>query len=422
MGKTRLIREAFPDSIYLFVSEEKSEKILASEWNESIGDTIYLPKMEELSKILEYLLKKEDRVVFIDEVQNLERINPAILSRLQHVIDENKDRARLVLCGSYVSLMNHLLTSSRSPLFGRMDMVLKLKELDIGTVMEITGDEGYGFEESIILYSIFGGMPRYYELLERMEKKQIAESVRLLFFEDMSPLRYEGSLVLRNEFGGEFRPYFSIMDSISMGKCSLSEISDMTGMKSQTLSKYIARLKDDFDLIKRAVPVTEDPLRSKKGRYFIKNDFYRFWFRYIHKNMAGMEEGREEEVWKAVAPSLPEHTGKTFEALIRNTLRTEDVRIGPWWNRRGEEIDIVGLDEKKNEILFGEVKWRNRPVDWAVVESLKSKAPLVQWRNEERKERYLVVSPSGFTPQCLEKMDAEGVMHWDLQDVERELG
>ena len=107
VGKTRLIREAFPDSIYLFVSEEKSEKILASEWNESIGDMLYMPKMDSLSRILEYLLKKEDKVLFIDEVQNLEKINPAILSHLQRIIDENKDSARLIFCGSYVSCHGH---------------------------------------------------------------------------------------------------------------------------------------------------------------------------------------------------------------------------------------------------------------------------------------------------------------------------
>jgi len=422
VGKTRLVREAYPNSLYLFVSEEKSGRILAREWTERIKDVMYLPHLERVDDVLEYLLRDPKQVVFIDELQNLDRIDPALLSRFQRIIDENKETARVIVCGSYVSMMNRLFTSSKSPLFGRMDMVLKLEELSFNTIANISRDLGYNFEKSLVLYSLFGGMPKYYELVEKLGIKDIGKLVERLFFDDIAPLRYEGTLVLRNEFGGEYRPYFSILEAIASGKSTLSEISNETGTKPQTISKYIAALKDDFDLIERAVPATENPSKSKKGRYFIKNNFYRFWFKNVHKNLNYLEEGRWDFALEKTMNILPDHVGKTFESVVRNILKKDYTRVGPWWNRRGEEIDIAALDENKNEILLGEVKWRNRPTGWDVVEDLLQKAELVQWHNHDRKERYMIVSKSGFTPQCLERMKSEEITYWTLKDIEKMVG
>lgn len=93
--------------------------------------------------------------------------------------------------------------------------------------------------------------------------------------------------------------------------------------------------------------------------------------------------------------------------------------IGPWWSRKGDEIDILAVNEKTKDVLFCECKWRNQKVDWDVVEELKQKANLVDWYNTKRKEQFLVISKSGFTTQCLRQMRNEGIHHWDLKDIDR---
>jgi len=419
VGKTRLITEAFPGCIYLFVSEEKSERMLCEEWRRNLQEELYIPEFSDADRFIEYLINTTQRVIFIDEVQNLERINPAVLSRLQRVLDATREQAKVVFCGSYVSMVNRLFTSSGSPLFGRADVVLHLRELDFATVSEILRDMGFSFNDTVTLYSVFGGMPRYYELMERTGAREVKSIVSEMFFDEFSPLRHEGSLVLRNEFGGEYRVYFSIMEAIASGKSTLTEISDSVGMKAQTLSKYLVSLREDFGLIERRTPVTDEARRSRSGRYFLKNNFYAFWFRFVHRNYSFLEEGKYERVFERTMELLPDHTGRIFEGIVRDNLRRTDEwdRVGQWWNRKGDEIDIVALNEKRKEILFGEVKWRNRPVGWNVVEELMKKKELVNWHNGERKERFLVVSKSGFTKKCIERMDEEGVMHWDIEEV-----
>ena len=417
VGKTRLATETFPGCVYLFASEEKSERMLCDEWRRGLQE-FYTPEFSRVDRFLEYLINTTERVIFIDEVQNLERINPSILSRMQRVLDAYRDRARIIFCGSYVSMVNRLFTSSRSPLFGRADMVLHLRELDFGTVVEISRGMGFSFYDAVRLYSIFGGMPRYYELMERAGKKRVEKTIEEMFFNEFAPLRNEGSLVLRNEFGGEYRAYFSIMEAIASGKSTQTEISDSVGIKVQSLSKYLVAMREDYDLIERRTPVTDDAARSKSGRYFLKNNFYAFWFRFVHRNYSALEEGRYSAVLRNTLELLPDHTGRVFEQVAREAVRKtgEWDAVGSWWNRKGVEIDIVALNQKKTEVLFGEVKWKNRPVGCALLDSLKEKAELVDWKRKKRTEKYMLVSRAGFTRKCLERMDEEGVMHMDLKE------
>ncbi len=56
--------------------------------------------------------------------------------------------------------------------------------------------------------------------------------------------------------------------------------------------------------------------------------------------------------------------------------------VGKWWDKH-EEIDIVAINPQLNSILFGEVKWSNKPVGIDVYENLKQKARRVLWGKRE---------------------------------------
>jgi len=46
----------------------------------------------------------------------------------------------------------------------------------------------------------------------------------------------------------------------------------------------------EVGLVKKMIPITDTP-RSKKGRYYITDNFTRFWLRYIFPNLSAIEEG-----------------------------------------------------------------------------------------------------------------------------------
>ncbi|MGO2919727.1 MAG: ATP-binding protein, partial [Lactobacillus helveticus] len=47
----------------------------------------------------------------------------------------------------------------------------------------------------------------------------------------------------------------------------------------------------ELEIVERVVPITEDPNKSKKSVYKIKDDMYRFWYRFITMRLTLIERG-----------------------------------------------------------------------------------------------------------------------------------
>ena len=72
-------------------------------------------------------------------------------------------------------------------------------------------------------------------------------------------------------------------------------------------------------------------------------------------------------------------------------------KIGRWWDRKNIEIDIVGIDSMGKDIVFGECKFTNDPMDVNVYYNLLEKAKPVKWRHGDRIEHFVFFSINGFT-------------------------
>ena len=87
----------------------------------------------------------------------------------------------------------------------------------------------------------------------------------------------------------EPRNYFAILRAIGAGKTRLNEIKQATGLDGATA--YLDTLQQ-LHLIERLVPVTEtQPQKSRRGIYRLKDNYLRFWFRYVHPNRSQLERG-----------------------------------------------------------------------------------------------------------------------------------
>ena len=74
--------------------------------------------------------------------------------------------------------------------------------------------------------------------------------------------------------------------------------------------------------------------------------------RYIAGNYSPMLEKVRKE-WQS-------YTGKIFEDIVRELLVEKLIsdypEIGSWWNRKGDEIDILGVDHLGGKAMAIEVK------------------------------------------------------------------
>jgi AAA+ ATPase superfamily predicted ATPase len=424
VGKTRLVEEFMRDKphIYLFVSR-KSPALLLDEFSNIIrefyGDSPHFSRWDDMFEYM-FTHTKELTVIAIDEFQNFRYSSPEIFSILQEVYDRYRDRGNvhLIALGSYISIMKKIFQDSKEPLFGRATETIHLKGLSSGTILKITEDMGFSPEERIELYSIFGGLPKYYVMLEEqgLKGKNIEEILRRSFFSEFPLLREEVKSMLIEDFGANYSTYFSILEAISKGYMTFTAISDKTGIKRDSLSKYLQVLRDDFNLISSHAPITENK-KTKRNRYRISDNLIDFWFRFIFSQSNLIESERYEDALLNTLNGLPMFTASKFEDMVRDIVKSRFryETCGAWWSRKGEEIDIVAIDEKRKKALFGEVKWRNRKMSCEVLDELKRKIELTGLREFEK--RLLLVSKSGFTEECMEKMEAEGIMHWDITDI-----
>jgi AAA+ ATPase superfamily predicted ATPase len=138
--------------------------------------------------------------------------------------------------------------------------------------------------------------------------------------------------------------------------------------------------------------------------YLIKDNFFRFWHRFVPDNMSQIMAGRPRLVYESeIDPHMDQYMGIPFEDICKQYLiRCADPpfaikEIGSWWGgnpetRTREEIDILAVNRKN--AIFGECKWTKEKVDTAVLTDLKRKAKLFR---EFETRYYYLFSRSGFT-------------------------
>jgi len=428
VGKTELIKKT-GDHVYLYVDDKKSNTLLIEEFTHElrqhfdIDPLIKVETWEEFVRLLFKIGGERECTFAFDEFQKFHKINPSIINQFQKHWDIYHDKTKifLIFSGSSIGMMKKIFIEDKAPLFKRAQNILTLKPFDFQQISEILDDfKVKSFDEKIRIYSLFGGVINYYSLMDFFDAKNIKDILDRLLLRKFAPLKNEIKDIFVEEFGRQHSTYYSILTALANGKTTKKEITDVVDIKTDSLSPYLYDLIDLLDVVKYELPVTKDK-KSKKGRYILKDNFFRFWFRFIHTNASHYEAGDYPGLKKTISSDINSFIGFGFEDLCRQTLEKklleipiEYEKVGRWWSRRGDEIDIVALNPKEKKIMFGECKWKEKQNPQILLKKLKEKARLVSWHNRDRKEYYVLFAKS-FTS----KSKSKDTTLIDLQDLER---
>jgi AAA+ ATPase superfamily predicted ATPase len=111
--------------------------------------------------------------------------------------------------------------------------------------------------------------------------------------------------------------------------------------------------------------------------------------------------------------------GEKFEELIRINIQKffpNIEKVGKWRgfgkDRKVEEIDVVGLNEREKIILFGECKWSEDLDAEKVFDELKRKSELVDWNKNQRKEIFAI-----FAKSFAKKIEEDNLFLFDLENI-----
>lgn len=432
VGKTELIAQFCQEKrAIFFVSDLGSEISLRAAFSTAINTVLFGPgqmdavysSWEALFQTLGQAAQEERLVVVMDEFPYMATAHPPLTSILQKTWDQSLKNSKimLILCGSYIGMMEETVLGYQAPLFGRRTAQYLLEPLPFKDARLFF--PSFTNEDQVRAYAIYGGMPAYLQTIDL--NKPLDENIRDHILSRGSYLYDEVRFILQQELR-EPRNYFAILQAIAAGKTRLNEIKQASGLEGATA--YLNTLQQ-LHLVERVVPVTEkQPQKSRRGIYRLKDHYLRFWFRYIHPNRSQLERGGAQTVLQnQVLPEIDHYASLTFEEVCQQYFWLEGlsgklpflpINIGRWWNA-SEEIDLVVIGEK--DVILVECKWSNQPVGTNILADLERKAGIIQRELGPRKAQYALCSRSRFTPQLIESLtNRSEVLLLDLDQILRQ--
>ncbi|PKN97697.1 MAG: hypothetical protein CVU43_17070 [Chloroflexi bacterium HGW-Chloroflexi-5] len=364
-------------------------------------------------------------IIILDEFTYLISGNKAIPSILQKVWDEKLKNTKLmlVLCGSYIGMMETEVLGYQAPLYGRRTASTLLRPLDLPSSSLFFPH--YSHEEQFLAWAVLGGMPYYLRTFN--DSQNIFSNIRQHILDAQTGALFNEPRLLLMEELREPRNYFSILRAIAQGRTRLNEITQASGVSEVTAVARYLDILQQMRLITRRVPATENqPEKSKKGIYQIDDHFLRFWFRYIQPNQSGLDLGLADAILKQrILPDLDHFVSTAFEeAAIAFTARLAQTggltflpeRIGGWWDRDAE-IDVLAINQTEKTALVGECKWSVSLVGTNILDDLKQKSQVLMNDYGIQKVQFALFARIGFTPALEEKARAEGIQLYTVDSL-----
>lgn len=409
VGKTELLRTFCQGKRHIFfIADLGTEASALAEFTRQISQFVYdrpdaISPFSSWDAAFEFLLPlatEERLVVVLDEFTYLIDANPAVPSILQRLWDARlrETQLMLILCGSYVGMMEQHVLAYRAPLYGRRTAQWHLQPLSFWDVTHFFPHSKP--TDQVRAYAVLGGVPAY--LLQLDDQMSLLHNIEQRILTPGTFLYDEPRFLLLQELRDPHR-YFSVLEAIAAGRTRQNEIAQAAGIATSSLSFYLTTLRE-MGLVERVVPATEKhPHKSKRGLYRLMDNYFRFWFRFVYPNRSLLERGEMAQVRRQIEKQIDPFTSLTFEVICREhvwrlhqtgALSFTPRAVGSWWNRQ-KEIDVVAVGDE--DILLGECKWTTRPVGTNILDGLKRNAQSLIQQGRWHRVYYVLFSRSGFT-------------------------
>ena len=430
VGKTTILQEFSKscNSIF-FPAREKNDALNLEDFSKAIQyhfDDNFIASFKSWQEAFNYVDTKADKriCIIIDEFPYIVEENLSVKPILQHAIDhkfkENKN-IFLILCGSSVSVMESDIMGKKSPLHDRQTSFLEIKPF--GYLESSAFFPNYSNEEKLLAYGILGGIPRYLEAFDK--NKSIENNIANKIIKNGSYLYEEPDNLLKAELR-ETNVYSSILSAIANGKNKIVEISNYVHEDRTKVAKYLLTLQT-LRLIEKRVPCGESDT-SKKSIYVIRDNFFKFWFRYEFTNNSYYVLLGEKDAAKEIMGDISNLMGDVFEDICREyvvnlaknrRLPFVPYHLGKWWGnnpliKAQDDVDLLAIDKSGKKGIFIECKYISKPTTYDEYEDLM----IASRAFSNIEEKYLwFISKGGFSNSVIEKAKEENVTLLTIDDL-----
>jgi len=317
--------------------------------------------------------------LIIDEFPYLVKASPALPSLLRREIDSHgpsqggASRARILLCGSAMSVMGGLLAGS-APLRGRAGLEMVIKPFGYRNAARFWGITDPGL--AIQLHAIAGGTPAYRRQFVRDDAPAGPDDfdgwvVRSVLNPDRPLLREARYLLTEETDIRDPALYHSVLAAIAARNETWGGIANYIGRKAADIAHPLNVL-EDAGLVAKEV----DVFRAGRTRYRITEPLITFYEAIMRPRWADLELGLGADVWADAGPTFgAQIAGPHFEALCRDFARAAgrhvfgtavgEVASGTVAdpaNKTQIDVDVAVLGpartgQPRRVISIGEAKW-----------------------------------------------------------------
>lgn len=309
----------------------------------------------------------EQFTLCLDEFPYLVKHSPDLPSILQRIIDSKDLKYNIVICGSSQRMMQEMVLSQSEPLYGRADAIIDIRPIPIPYLQQgLNLDPISTIEE----FSVWGGVPRYWELRE--EYTTLPDAIRGMLLGPTTVLYEEPKRLFLDDMNVTVQSE-SLMAVIAGGANRLSEIASRMGREATSLSAPIDRLIR-MSYVRREIPFGESPKKSKRSIYRINDPMMDFYYTFIVPNISSLARGRNNLVMEEIEKTFCGYVSRHWENICRESVSGNKMlgyrwrEASRWWGtvlteEKGKfqemEFDVVAESTDGKALLVGECKWTN---------------------------------------------------------------
>jgi AAA+ ATPase superfamily predicted ATPase len=405
LGKSTLIKKILSKNDIYFLADqtEKSQQIffLSKEIAHKIEgfDKVVYPNWTILFETLN-IRTTEKFTLCLDEFPYMVKKSPELPSVMQKFIDTKSAKFNLILCGSSQTMMQGLVLDAKEPLYGRADQILKLAPIKLQYIAEYLD---CNTTQAIEEYSVWGGIPRYWEL--RQKNKSLLEAIEYHII-NFQGILYEEPYRLLVDDMRDIVQASTLLSVIGSGANRLSEIAARVEKPATQLSRPLDKLIE-LGFIEREIPFGEHPKNCKKSLYKITDPFIDFYYRFVIPNRSLIALERTNIIMKEIIKNINSYFAKHWEYLCRQAVSGSTIngityhRASRWWGNPTQEsvieIDLVAESIDKKKILIGECKWSKISDNDELINNLIEKAKKLPFAKEKE------IIPLLFVKECRTK-------------------
>lgn len=419
IGKTELIKEFIKNKKGIcFLCSNRKPLYNLKKFSEKISEFVGIPNVSfsSFQDAFDAALSKANGklVIVLDEFGYLIRKDSGTLSDFQEIADEKlKDKnVLLILCGSSITLMETNVLGLKSPLYGRATKQIKVQPFEFES-LKLWFPKASP-EDIMKICAATGGVAKY---LEFFSGANINGEIIKNFFDNSSFIFGDATRILSEELR-DYSTYVQILEAIGIGHNKVNEMANYAFIAPKDVFFYI-KVLSSLGIVSRISPIFS-PKKAKRGIYYIADNYFCFWFKFVSLFQSEIESGNTELAIKNFEAQFNTYLGDVFEREVRSAFNKKNIapfaatKIGKWWHK-DTDIDLVLANEKTREIAFFEIKWKKLSNSdcLKILEELKEKSKFVDWRKNDRKAYYGIVAKN---IEDKEKLGKDFLLY-DINDV-----